>query len=33
LVVSGDVKRATASFDRALQNHREQITPLVLSGS
>jgi AcrR family transcriptional regulator len=32
LVVSGDVKRATASFDRALQNHLEQITPLVASG-
>jgi AcrR family transcriptional regulator len=31
LVVSGDVKRATASFDRALQYHREQITPLVTS--
>jgi AcrR family transcriptional regulator len=31
LVVSGDVERATASFDRALQYHREQITPLVTS--
>src|ERR1700712_3041674 len=31
LVVSGDVDRATASFERALQYHREQITPLVLA--
>jgi AcrR family transcriptional regulator len=29
LVVSGDVERATASFERALQYHREQIVPLV----
>jgi AcrR family transcriptional regulator len=33
LVVSGDVERATAAFDRALQYHRERITPLVTSGS
>ena len=31
LVVSGDVKRATAAFDRALQYHRERIGPLVTS--
>jgi AcrR family transcriptional regulator len=31
LVISGDVDRATASFERAMQYHREQITPLVLS--
>jgi AcrR family transcriptional regulator len=31
LVVSGDVERATAAFDRALQYHRERITPLVTS--
>jgi AcrR family transcriptional regulator len=29
LVVSGDVKRATAAFNRALQYHRDQITPLA----
>jgi AcrR family transcriptional regulator len=29
LVVSGDVDRATASFERALQYHREQIEPLI----
>ena len=29
LVVSGDIERATAAFDRALQYHRERITPLV----
>ena len=29
LVVSGDVDRATASFERALQYHREQIIGLV----
>ena len=29
LVVSGDVERATASFERALQYHREQIEPLI----
>jgi AcrR family transcriptional regulator len=29
LVVSDDVERATASFNRALEYHREQITPLV----
>jgi AcrR family transcriptional regulator len=29
LVITGDVKRATAAFDRALQYHREQISPLV----
>ncbi len=29
LVVSGDIERATASFERALQYHREQIEPLV----
>ena len=29
LVVTGDVKRATAAFDRALQYHREQIGPMV----
>jgi AcrR family transcriptional regulator len=33
LVVSGDVKRATAAFDRALQYHRERVAPLVTSGS
>jgi AcrR family transcriptional regulator len=32
LVVSGDVKRATAAFDRALRYHRDQITPLVVAG-
>lgn len=32
LVVSGDLKRATAAFDRALQYHRAQITPLVTAG-
>ena len=31
LVVSGDVPRATASFERALESHREQITPLIQS--
>lgn len=29
LVVSGDIERATASFERALQHHREQIEPLI----
>jgi AcrR family transcriptional regulator len=29
LVVSGDVERATASFERALQYHRDQIEPLI----
>jgi AcrR family transcriptional regulator len=29
LVVSGDTDRATAAFDRALQYHRERISPLV----
>jgi len=29
LVVTGDVKRATAAFDRALRYHREQIGPMV----
>jgi AcrR family transcriptional regulator len=33
LVVSGDVKRATAAFDRALQYHRERVAPLVESGA
>ena len=33
LVVSGDVKRATAAFDRALQYHRERIAPLVSPAS
>jgi AcrR family transcriptional regulator len=33
LVVSGDVKRATAAFDRALQYHRERVAPLVTSAS
>jgi AcrR family transcriptional regulator len=33
LVVSGDVKRATAAFDRALQYHRERVAPLVISAS
>ncbi len=33
LVVSGDVKRATAAFDRALQYHRERIAPLIGSAS
>ena len=33
LVVSGDVTRATEAFDRALQYHRERITPLVDAGS
>jgi AcrR family transcriptional regulator len=32
LVVSGDVDRAKASFERALQYHREQITQFVTSG-
>jgi AcrR family transcriptional regulator len=32
LVVSGDAKQATAAFDRALQYHRERVTPLVTSG-
>jgi AcrR family transcriptional regulator len=32
LVVTGDIKRATAAFDRALQYHREQIAPLVRVG-
>ena len=29
LVVSGDVERATAAFDRALEYHRQAIAPLV----
>jgi hypothetical protein len=33
LVVSGDMARATAAFDRALQYHRERVAPLVISGS
>lgn len=33
LVVSGDVKRATAAFERALQYHRERVAPLVISAS
>jgi AcrR family transcriptional regulator len=33
LVVSGDVTRATAAFDRALQYHRERVAPLVISAS
>jgi AcrR family transcriptional regulator len=33
LVVSGDVKRATAAFDRALQYHRERVAPLVTLAS
>jgi AcrR family transcriptional regulator len=33
LVVSGDVKRATAAFDRALQYHHERVAPLVTSAS
>jgi AcrR family transcriptional regulator len=33
LVVSGDMKRATAAFDRALQYHRERIAPLVSPAS
>ena len=33
LVVSGDVKRATAAFDRALQYHRERVAPLVEFGA
>jgi AcrR family transcriptional regulator len=33
LVVSGDRRRATAAFERALQYHREQITPLVIARS
>jgi AcrR family transcriptional regulator len=33
LVVGGDVDRATAAFDRALQYHRERIAPLVTSTS
>ena len=33
LVVSGDVKRATAAFDRALQYHRERVAPLVATGA
>ena len=33
LVVSGDTKRATAAFDRALQYHRERIAPMVISSA
>lgn len=33
LVVSGDVDRATAAFDRALQYHRQAIAPLVATTS
>lgn len=33
LVVSGDVTRATAAFERALQYHRERVAPLVISAS
>jgi AcrR family transcriptional regulator len=33
LVVSGDVERATAAFDRALQYHRQAIAPLVANTS
>jgi AcrR family transcriptional regulator len=33
LVVSGDVERATAAFDRSLQYHRERVAPLVTSAS
>lgn len=33
LVMSGDVTRATAAFDRALQYHRERVAPLVTSAS
>lgn len=33
LVVSADVKRATAAFDRALQYHRERVTPLITSAA
>jgi AcrR family transcriptional regulator len=33
LVVSGDVKRATEAFDRALQYHHERVAPLVTSAS
>ena len=33
LVVSGDVPRATAAFERALQYHRERVAPLVISAS
>jgi AcrR family transcriptional regulator len=33
LVVSGDVERATAAFDRALQYHRERVAPLVIAAS
>jgi AcrR family transcriptional regulator len=32
LVVTGDIDRATASFERALENHREKITPLIFAG-
>jgi AcrR family transcriptional regulator len=33
LAVSGDAKRATEAFDRALQYHRERVAPLVTSGT